>query len=63
MIIADKAVVSDNQKVKQYCTADSFPISSRNKVSYIGMLSDHWHGSNIFFRDLKTTYNVMVQFK
>ena len=55
MIITDKAVVSDNQKVKQHCTAYSFPISSRNKVSYISVFSDDWHGSNIFFRDLKTT--------
>ena len=55
MIITDEAVVSNNQKVKQYCTTDSFPISSRNEISYISVLIDDWHGSDIFFRDIKTT--------
>ena len=54
MVITDEAVVSNNQKVKQYCTADPFPFSSRNKVSYISALTDDWHVSNIFFRDPKT---------
>ena len=55
MIIVNKAVVSNNQKVKQYCTADSFSTGSRNKVSYVGMLTDLRHGSNVSFWDIKTT--------
>ena len=56
MIITDEAIVSNNQKVKQHCTTDSFSISSRNKISYISVLIDDWHGSDIFLRDIKTTY-------
>ena len=55
MIITDEAIVSNNQKVKQHCTTNSFSISSRNKISYISVPIDDWHGSDIFLRDIKTT--------
>ena len=55
MIITDEAVVSNNQKVKQHCTTDSFSISSRNKISYISVFIDDWHGSDVFLWDIETT--------
>ena len=55
MIETDEAVVSNNQKVKQHCTTDSFSICSRNEIRNISVPIDDWHGSDILLRDIKTT--------